>query len=81
MTAEVWKYDDVKNRTAWFRGYVKMYVGATIVKLPCKEVRKHRLQALKDAKKLLKNHEQNRIRKADRGFSEADRNSVLGIGS
>lgn len=38
----------------YFRGYVKTYHGAVMKAVNCKQVRKNRLLALEDAKKLLK---------------------------
>lgn len=53
MYTKTYKYQDDKNQTYWFRGYVYWYEGATKVKASCIEVRKTRAEAEKDAKKLL----------------------------
>lgn len=49
-----WKYNDVKNRTAWFRGYVKLYRGNKYAIVSCDKVRKNRKMALSDARKMEK---------------------------
>jgi hypothetical protein len=48
MTPSVWSYD---NDT--FRGYVKTYSRNVVTNVPCKIVRKNRLKAMEDAKKLI----------------------------
>lgn len=49
MTPSVWTYD---NDT--YRGYVKTYSRNVVTKIPCDIVRRNRLKALEDAKKLIR---------------------------
>lgn len=54
MKTGVYKYNDPKNQTAWFRGYVYYYAGRTKHEKSCQQVRKTYAEAEKDAVKLKK---------------------------
>lgn len=54
MKAKVWTYSDPDNQKTHYRGYVAEYKGTTIIAHGCKEVRKNKLKAMEDSKKLLK---------------------------
>lgn len=55
MKPNVWEYQHSDTQTSHFRGYVNTYQGATVTKVYAPQVRKSRLQAMKDAQKILKN--------------------------
>lgn len=61
MKPSVWEYLAPDKQTSHFRGYVKVYEGQTITRVPCDKVRLNKLQAKADSQKLLKklkdNHE------------------------
>mgnify|MGYP001578388915 CR=1 FL=1 len=52
MTTGVYKYQN-KDRSVYFRGYVKKYAGRKLLVKSCVVVRKTKAEALLDARKLL----------------------------
>ena len=51
---KVWEYQDPKKQTTCFRGYVLAYTDSPkVYRHSCPEVRESKLQAKKDAEKLI----------------------------
>lgn len=53
MRPKVFTYENADNQTVWYRGYAQKIVGRTIEEIPCTEVRKNKMKAMDDAKKLI----------------------------
>lgn len=53
MTPHVYQYEDPEKQTVHFRGYVKVYHGQRFETVSCDVVRRNRLRAICDAKKLV----------------------------
>ena len=54
MKPGVFTYENSDKQTVWYRGYVKRYTGVTVEEIPCSEVRKNRIKAMEDAKRLIR---------------------------
>ena len=55
MKPKVWEYQDSEKQQSHFRGYVLEYTNSpTVYRHACPEVRTSKLQAKKDAEKLIK---------------------------
>ncbi len=54
MKPAVWEYPAPDKRTVYFRGYVKVYQGATLIRVPCEEVHQNKWKAKAEAERLIK---------------------------
>ena len=53
MKIGTWTYENSDRQVVWYRGYVTVYHGRSTEDIPCPEVRKNKLKARDDARKLL----------------------------
>lgn len=54
MKPKVYTYENVEKQQLFFRGYTQRYNEHLVENIPCTQVRGSKIEALNDAKKLIK---------------------------